>query len=107
MYRIILLSTAIATALPVAADASPMNRTANNALRTCENMVESKLENATTIAETYHERNDGTHYIYLNVNEQRNGDARQLRATCKTTALGRRVLEVEFEPGKWVTGNHG
>lgn len=104
MYKAMLLSTAMLSVLPVAASATLLTRSVDNAVRACSTAI--KKETDAEVREIYHERIDGSHFVYANLRENRNGEARPLRATCQAQALGQRVVQIELAANSvWVPDN--
>ncbi len=95
-----------ATTLPMAANA--VVRSAFNSLETCTAAIERTYDGA-ELTDTFHKRlEDGGHEIYANVElPAEEGDATEQRVTCRTTAIGRTVVELSAADGRWVEPREG
>lgn len=105
MNKPLILSAVMAAALPLSAAASiPLTeRPVYRALDACEAAIRAEFGAPAETREAFRERDaDGTQQIYVNVASRGEDATQHMRVTCRTSALGNRVLEFHAEAGRWI-----
>lgn len=107
-HRNLITSFAIAAAaaLPLTAGAviSPVEA---RPLASCDAAVRSEIGDA-RVTDTFHRRGtDGSHEVYLNLEQFENGRMVTRRVTCETSPSGRQVRDLQAESGRWVEAPRG
>jgi hypothetical protein len=97
---------AAAAALPLTAGAviSPVEA---RPLASCDAAVRAEIGNARVVDTFHRQAADGSHEVYLNLEQFENGRMVARRVTCETGPSGHRVRELQAESGRWVEAPRG